>query len=424
MTTFKKAALLLTSALLILSAASCTKNDPAETTPDTNIAETAAPKETNVNTPETTPPETEVETLPTETDAETVPLLPNDAELVNPDETLPPETTPPASETGTPETSAPDERIYDYLNGKTVTKEEQNRRPVAIMLNNIQLCLPQNNLNAGDIYYEFPVEGQITRIMMLVSDYQQLGVVGSIRSARDYYVDMLHTHNAIYLHAGGSPMSYDAITAQNVDNLDGVTYIPEMYYRDEERLYNMGLEHSLMTTGAGIQKGLEYMEIETNHSEDFVPTFKFYDETVDYQPVGAIASHVHMISTYLQTVDFVYNKDTGEYLRYQYNGMPHVDGITNEQLSVKNVIILFTDTSLIPGDDAGRLDIRTVGNGQGYYITNGRRKVITWSKESETAPLVLKYKDNGEEVILNCGKTFICVVDKGFANDIVFDYQW
>ena len=120
---------------------------------------------------------------------------------------------------------------------------------------------------------------------------------------------------------------------------------------------------------------------------------------------------------------YVLNEETGEYLRYQYNGLPHKDGTTGEQLSVKNVIILFTDISLIPGDAAGRLSVGTVGSGQGYYITNGKRKVVNWSREGKTSSMKIEYR-NGDELILNSGKTFICVVDDSVAGKIDFEYNW
>ena len=102
--------------------------------------------------------------------------------------------------------------------------------------------------------------------------------------------------------------------------------------------------------------------------------------------------------------------------------MPHVDGDGN-QLSVKNVLILFTDIDLIPGDTAGRLSVGTVGSGQGYDITPGVRKVINWSRAGKTTTLQLEYR-NGDELILNCGKTFICVVDDSVAGKIDFEYKW
>jgi len=456
MKTLKQLTILLAALLLCTAAAGCGK--PEQTDPPvTTETQAAAPGTENTETDETEPEaesaeetEAESETEPaeeTEAESETEPeteiTLPNEAELVeNPVTTPTTETdepaeteaaaaaeseTEPAAET---ETEASEEkepevtRIYDYLNGKTVTAEQQARRPVAIMVNNIKNCLPQDSISAGDMFYECAAEGGITRIMMLVSDYDKLGVVGSVRSSRDYFVDFLANHNAIYVHAGGSEMAYDKIQWRGINNLDGVNmYLPNTFYRDTYRWNNMGMEHSLMATGEGIVSGIASKGYTTVQDESYTSPFAFYDETVDNQLVGSPASHVHMKSTAVQTVDFVYNEETGEYLRYQYNGMPHVDGLTGEQLSLKNVIILFTDIDLIPGDTAGRLTVNTVGSGEGYYITNGKRKVIKWSRDGKTTPVHLEYR-NGDELILNSGKTFICVVDTSVAAGIDFEYQW
>ena len=318
----------------------------------------------------------------------------------------------------------PDDRIYNYLNGKTTTVEERDRRPVAIMINNIKESLPQVGICDGDIYYECAAEGGITRIMMVVSDWEKLGTVGSVRSSRDYFVDFLANHDAIYVHAGGSPLAYAKINYREINNLDGVKgYAANTFWRDEERLQTMAYEHTLMTSGEGIKAAVEMMGYRTELDPNQVPLFKFYDESVDNKIGGSPATHVHMQSTSYQTVDFVYSEETGEYLRYQYNGQAHVDGETGEQLSVKNLLILFTEITVIPEDEAGRLEVVTVGSGQGYYITNGERKVVNWSREGKTTTLHIEYKD-GEELILNSGKTFICVVDDSVANKIDFEYKW
>lgn len=315
------------------------------------------------------------------------------------------------------------DRIYNYLNGKTCTEEERNKRPVAIMINNIQKCLPQAGICDGDIYYECSAEGGITRIMMLSSDYENLGTVGSVRSSRDYFVDFLANHDALYVHAGGSETAYAKISWRKIDNLDGVNmYTPDTFWRDMNRWNRLGMEHSLMTSGKGIVSGINYKKYRTTLDEKQVPLFKFYGEDVDKVLVGSPAPHVHMKSTAIQTVDFVYDETTGEYLRYQYNGNKHVDENGN-QLSVKNVFILFTDIAVIPGDSAGRLSVGTVGKGQGYYITNGKRKVVNWSRAGKTDTLHLEYR-NGDELVINSGKTFICVVDTSVAKKIDFEYKW
>ncbi len=336
------------------------------------------------------------------------------------DEAAPPLETKPVDD----EVESEPERIYNYLNGKTTTIEERDRRPVAIMINNIKNSLPQEGICNGDIYYECAAEGGITRIMMVVSDWEKLGTIGSVRSSRDYFVDFLANHDAIYVHAGGSPLAYAKINYREINNIDGVNmYTPETFWRDKDRLNSMGYEHSLMTSGEGIKSAVDYMKYRTELDKNQVPMLKFFDEDTNNKLVGSPASHIRMESTPIQTVDFVYDKETGEYLRYQYDGMPHVDGTTGEQISVKNVLILFTDISLIPDDEAGRLSVGTVGSGQGYYITNGKRKVVNWFRETKTSTLQLEYR-NGDELILNSGKTFICVVDDSVASKIDFEYEW
>ena len=389
--------------------------------------ETEAITETIPETEPETEPETQAET---ETEPETEPPLPDEAErLDEADSTITgwsddSDYNLPDGEVETePEPEEP-ARIYHYLNGKTVTEKEQQKRPVAIMVNNIKNCLPQAGISCGDMFYECSAEGGITRLMMLTTDYEDIPLVGSIRSSRDYFIDFLANHEAIYIHAGGSGMAYEKIAWRKINNLDGVNmYIPGMFWRDEWRLNNMGLEHSLMTDGEQIAAGIEYMGYDTTLPDTYICPFQFYDENTDNHIKGSPASHVRMISTSVQTVDFVYDEKTGEYLRYQYNGMPHVDANNDQQLSVKNVLILFTDINVIPGDEYGRLSVGTVGEGQGYYITNGKRKVINWSRNGKTTPIQMEYR-NGDELILNSGKTFICVVDDSVAGKIDFEYSF
>ena len=292
------------------------------------------------------------------------------------------------------------------------------------MLNNLRLQLPQFGLDYGQIYYECVTEGSITRLMMLVDSYENMGTVGSIRSSRDIFADFVADHDAVYVHAGGSPQAYNIISSRYLASLDGANmYLPSTYFRDPWRLNNIGYEHSLMTNGAGIVSGIQYKGYRTSLKEGFDPPFRFYSESENHMTGGASASHVRILSTPIQTVDFVYDANSGQYLRYQYNGQKHVDGATSAQIAVKNVIVLFTDISVIPGDEKARVAVTNVGTGAGWYFTNGQRAEIAWSRASSTDKMKYAYKD-GSELILNAGKTFICVVDNAAAKTIAFDYQW
>ena len=429
---------LLTALCLLFSGCGEDTKEPAVAETDTAVPADAAETEPpETETPETEPPQAEEPAPETES-----------AETATP-ETEPPETEDAETKESETETSAPEEtetegasdeteaeteeetgeepeepRVYNYLNGKTCTPEEQNHRPVAIMLNNYRIQLPQYGLDAGQIYFECVTEGSIPRMMMLVDDYENLGTVGSIRSSRDYFATWVNDYDAIYVHAGGSPQAYNTIAALGLSSLDGANmYLPSTYFRDQWRLANIGYEHSLMTNGAGIAAGIRYKGYRTELKNDYTPLFSFYDEEDDHKFGGSPAPHVRMYSTPLQTVDYVYDEESGEYLRWQYNGVAHVDGSTSNQISVKNVIILFTDITPIPGDTAGRVAVTKVGSGQGYYITNGQRKGIEWSRETESAQMVLTYR-NGDPLLLNAGKTFVNVVDNSVAKSVNFEFKW
>lgn len=358
------------------------------------------------------------------------PISTGNADETNPPETDPADTDVPATDpddTEAPATTVMNPepvKFYSYLTGYEITEEEQKQRPVAIMLNNIWTAIPQIGIRAGEVYYECAAEGGITRVMMVLNNYDKVGTIGSIRSSRDYFVDFLDNHDALYVHAGGSDQAYAKLIWRETDKLDAVTmYLPDTFWRDENRLANMGYEHSLMTSGAAIADGFAKQGYRTEINEKYVPIFNFCAPEEEIVLGTDPAKHIHINTTAVQTVDYVYNEETREYLRYQYNGQAHVDGETGDQISVKNVIILFTDISVIPGDTAGRLTVETVGEGRGFYITNGELKEIKWSRSHNRAAIDMTYTD-GTALVMNCGKTFINVVDDSVENTLSFNYEW
>ena len=313
---------------------------------------------------------------------------------------------------------------YSYLTGLPCYPEQQKKRPVAIMLNNLKLQLPQFGLDYGEIFYECVTEGSITRLMMLTTNYENMGTVGSIRSSREVFANRIADYDAVYVHAGGSPGAYNIISEKALASLDGANmYLPSTYFRDQWRLNNIGYEHSLMTNGAGIVSGIQFKGYRTELRSDFTPPFTFYNEQNNHLTGGPAAVHVRLYATPIQTVDYVYNAASGQYLRYQYNGIAHVDGSTGAQIAVKNVLVLFMDIGVIPGDEKSRVAVTDVGSGTGYYMTNGQRADIVWSRASNYDTMHYSYAD-GTPLVLNAGKTFINIVETAAANTISFNYQW
>ena len=92
----------------------------------------------------------------------------------------------------------------------------------------------------------------------LYQTLEGVGTLGSIRSTRPYYLELALGHDALLVHAGGSPEAYTDIRSWGVDNMDGVNggSDAKIFWRDAERRKTMNYEHTLVTSG---EKILEYL---------------------------------------------------------------------------------------------------------------------------------------------------------------------
>lgn len=308
------------------------------------------------------------------------------------------------------------EPVLPYVNpltGEGSAVDLANARPVAIMLNNLKKALPQLGVSQADLIYELPAEGGITRMMAVFQSVEGVGDLGSVRSARDYYVSLARGHDAVFLHAGGSPHAYSAIKNMGVTALDCVNgpYEGTLFWRDKTRKKQMGLEHSVLTSGQTIQELLPTYGKRLEHKDGFSYPISFLPEgeTASGEPAETVSVR---FSDY-KTGVFTYDAQTGRYRVSEYGGA-YIDGNTGEQVQVKNVLILRTDVSAIKGDDKGRQSVRTTGTGSGQLFCDGRVQEITWSRSGDSSPMT--YLDAaGNPLRLGVGPSYINIVGRSAA---------
>ena len=75
----------------------------------------------------------------------------------------------------------PEPVAYPYtspLTGEGLEEDIGARRPIAIMLNNLEKALPQLGVSQADVIYEIVAEGGITRMMALFQDVEGVGDLG------------------------------------------------------------------------------------------------------------------------------------------------------------------------------------------------------------------------------------------------------
>lgn len=295
------------------------------------------------------------------------------------------------------------------LTGEGCETDIGKNRPIAVMLNNLKKAMPQLGVGQADIIYEIPAEGGITRMMGVFQSVDGVGEIGTVRSARDYYVSLADGHDAIYLHAGGSPQAYGKIKEWGITAMDCVNgpYEGTLFWRDQQRRKKAGLEHSVLTSGDKIQELFPtYTKLRTEHKDNYSCPWTFAEDAVPVN--GERADTITIKFSYYKTGVFQYDGDSGRYYVEQYDA-PYVDGNTGEQVSVKNVLILKTDIYAIKGDEAGRLSVRTTGEGKGLFACGGRIEEITWSKPRHNAPMTFRTAD-GRPLNLGIGNSYINLI--------------
>lgn len=303
--------------------------------------------------------------------------------------------------------------VKSKLTGLWVKEEIGNKRPYAIMFNNIQYASPQSGTSEASVLYEAIVEGGITRLMGIFEELNETRI-GSIRSARHYYVSFADEYNAIYVHFGETTYATKKIKSLGINNLSGLTGVGDtVFYRDK----SIKEPHNAFTSKEGILKGTQIKGYETEYDENYEGHFTFFEEDTDLVSEQKVNKITLKFSAYTSPY-FTYNTTNKEYERFQF-GQKHIDANSGEQLAFKNIIVQFVKEWDIDKNDYQTMDLADA-TGEGYYISNGMKVDITW-KKNESTKKMRYYDKSGNELVINPGKTFIAIFPNDRVNDVLLE---
>ena len=306
--------------------------------------------------------------------------------------------------------------IRSRLTNEWVSEEVGALRPLAVMVPNDKSALPQYNLANADLLYECLVEGEITRLMAIYGDWTNLERVGNIRSCRDYFIYWAFEWDAIYVHAGGPFYIDEVVGRKDTHNINALTAPSGVFYRTTDR----SAPQNLYLDGNDIYDEASRLGYPLEIREDYAEPVHFQfasatePNTLEQYSDSVVVKKIDMANAYPVTKTwFEYNEDDGLYYRFQKpsNGA-HMDAATNSQLAFKNVLVQFTYHEV--RDAKGYLAFQCIDSTQeGMYFTNGRGIPVTWEKSSDYGATRYYHKDTNEEILLNTGKTMICIVQAG-----------
>ena len=281
-----------------------------------------------------------------------------------------------------------------------IVNPNSTSRPFAVMINNVGVARPlQSGLQDAYIMYEMIVEGGITRYLALFMD-TNTERIGSIRTARHYYLDYALENDAIYVHHGQSPQAQSDFSSLGVDRI--VVDNSKTGWRD--KTLGVASEHTLFTSIEKLNNGIGNKRTERN--KDLLLNYSADEISLDKMDGAVVANHIVIPYSSYSTTSYNYNSDEKVYYRF-VNDKEHVDYVTKKQYTFKNIITYKVENyTLDDAEGKGRQGINNIGSGEGYYITDGYAEKINWKKECRECQTVYTYQD-GKEITVNDGNTFI-----------------
>lgn len=269
--------------------------------------------------------------------------------------------------------------------------------PFAVMVDNIAEARPQSGLGAADVVYEAPAEGGIPRLMPVFLS-GNAGRIGPIRSARHYFVELAAEFGAALVHIGASPQGFQMMEQLGTVRVDeargdgGFTRDPRLLAPHNAFASSDAVRAELQKRGAkleGTTAGLRWGAFQPGSA-----------------PATSIAIRYPGGERYVAS--YQYEAEAKRYLR-SMDGRPHVDGVTGERYAARSVIVQYVPVALIPGDDAGRLEVSLVGTGDAMLFAEGTQVPLTWSKDSLTEATRFR-RDDGNAFVLPEGQTWVQIV--------------
>ena len=315
-----------------------------------------------------------------------------------------------ATEAPTETTEAPTEPPVVYrnpLNGE-VLDEPYTGRIFAVTISNIRDALPHYGTMEADILMEMWVNGSIIRDLALYTDVSKAEAIGSVRSDRLMFNQIVKMYDAVLADAAGSDQVLNdakntGVNRMTIDTGDATDYA----YRAKDRVFTFKpeskYEHTLFAKGAGLLDFAQKKGFSVTQPADKDYNLHF---TEDGTPDGETANSVNVTFTYRNNkkdTTMVYDESLGKYVYNQY-GKVMVVGDTEDPECFTNVIIMLAD--ITRGDVYYTANF--TGGGTGYYANGGKIIPITWGCDGEESPFWFKTVD-GQDLELGVGNTYMAI---------------
>jgi Protein of unknown function (DUF3048) N-terminal domain/Protein of unknown function (DUF3048) C-terminal domain len=326
-----------------------------------------------------------------------------------------PTPTPSATPTPTPApTPTPEARCP--MTGERVSKRGvAARTPIIAQIENHPIARPPSGLNRADLVIEAPVEGDTTRFMAVFMCRPQVdALVGPIRSARYFNIDLHQQLRGVTVHFGGASRVMRSLNRNDVPRVNGLTSAWGFF----ERAGVWGAPHNVFLDVDEARNEMErggLRELADIKKAGRAP-FEF-ERGVDL-PEGRPVGSIGLSTSSFWHFGWEWSEPTGQWLRTD-GGAANFDAVTGHRISTNTVIVQEVRQVVLPGElDPGGYPRRyqyLTGEGTGRLYIDGRGYDVRWSREDKRDVTEWTYARGGRPVVLPPGKVWWEIVPQGSA---------
>jgi len=276
--------------------------------------------------------------------------------------------------------------------------QNYSKRPVAIMMSSDLETRPLSGISQADIVFEIPVTPSgITRIMA-VFQCEEPEEIGSIRSARESFIQLAGGLGAIFVHWGGEKEALNKLNDGILDNIDAMKYETEYFYRKKGRL----MPHNGFINPDKILKAI--IDLGYDHKDDFAGYS--HGKAKNTKNISNIAET--LLIEYPSPFNIMWEYDPVNKIYKRIRGdKPEIDKNNGKQVEASVVVVIETTSEYISLD---YLNVNLIGGGEARIYQNGVIIPARWQKGAGFSEKLYFYNNEDKEIELVPGKIWVEII--------------
>ncbi len=294
-----------------------------------------------------------------------------------------------------PENNIPSVKIpeyFNYLTGLESSEENSRKRHFAFILDS---SAPLFGTSSCDIIAEFPTEENSTRLLAFTNTTEKLSKIGSLTATRAYISNVARFFSSVIIAKGDDgKTNYESCATSGA-------------FFDMERhsgYYYTEYSQFVYTNGDLINAGIYNANVNTTAEPNGSLPYDFVDYGKAVAKKDKAAKTILLPFSDKSETELYYSSTENSYT-FNKNGATKNDVLTDKKVTFKNVFILFVDTVTYENSASTEMVMKTIGGGNGYYITEGHCQDITW--QSDASGTMTFFDSTGEKLVVNRGNAYI-----------------